>query len=73
VTRQRIGRAHPDRFELLGLIGHGLLAFRHASNQKRHVEAARQVAVGDPVREHKDLCTGQRETLCRTLGGKRVK
>ena len=52
VARQRVGQAHP-RFgsELLGIVGHRGLPVRHAGDQKRYVEAPRQVAVGDPVRQ----------------------
>ena len=51
---QRILRAHPDGFELLGLVGHGLLALRHPRDQEGHVEALGQIAVGRPVREQED-------------------
>ena len=61
VPRQRVGRAHPDRLELLGFVGHRRLAFGHAGDQKRHVKAARQVAVGDPVGQHKHLVARQRQ------------
>ncbi len=58
---QRVPRAHPDGLELLGLVGHGLLALRHARDQEGHVEAPGQVAVGRPVREQEDRVGGQPE------------
>ena len=61
VARQRVGGAHPHGLELLGLVGHGRLAFGHAGDEKGHIEAARQVAVGDPVRQHVHVGGGQRE------------
>jgi hypothetical protein len=64
MPRQRVGRAHPQRLELLRLVGHRFLALGHARHQEGHVEAARQVAVGDPVGEHEHL--GARQ--CQALG-----
>jgi hypothetical protein len=69
VALQGIGRAHPHGLELLGLVGHGRLAFGHAGHQKRHVEAPRQVAVGDPVRQHVDVGCGQRQAVRGALRG----
>jgi len=63
MARQGVGRAHPDRFELLGLIGHRRLPFGHACYQERHVKAPWQVAVGDPVRQHKHLVGGQGQAV----------
>jgi len=54
VARERIGGAHPAGLELLALVGGGHLALGHARHQEGHVEAARQVAVGHPVREGED-------------------
>ena len=68
VPRQRVGRAHPHGLELLGLVGHGRLAFGHAGDEKGHVEAARQVAVGDPMRQHVDVRSGERQAARDTLG-----
>jgi len=51
VAIQRLLGAHPLGLELLGLVGHGRLAFRHARHEKGHVEALGQVAVGDPARQ----------------------
>ena len=71
VTLQRVGRAHPDRLELFGLVGHrGLLGW-HAGHQKWHIEAAREVAVGDPVGQDIDLIGCQLQAACPTLRGKR--
>ena len=68
---QRVLWTHPDRFKLLGFVGHRNLAFRHARHQKRHVKAARQVAVGDPVGQHEHLIGGQCQAAGLALGGKR--
>ena len=67
VSRQGIGRAYPDGLKLLGLVGHRGLAIWHAGDQKRHVKTARQVAVGDPVRQHKHVRTAQCEAARGTL------
>ena len=71
VPRQRVQRAHPARLELLGFIGHRRLAFGHAGDQKRHVKAARQIAVGDPVGQREHVGTGQRPAARLALRGKR--
>ena len=70
VSGQRILWAHPDGLELLGLVGHRGLAFGHAGDQKRHVKAARQVAIGDPVGQHEHLVCRQREASGLALGCK---
>jgi hypothetical protein len=69
VARQRIRGAHPHRLELLGLVGHGRLAFRHARDEERDIEAARQVAVGDPVGQHEHLVGGQHQAALAALVG----
>jgi hypothetical protein len=71
VARQRVRRTHPHRLELLGLVRHGLLAFGHARHQEGHVEAPRQVAVGDPVREQEDLVGGKHQLALAHLRGER--
>jgi hypothetical protein len=71
VAGQRVSRAHPDRFELLGLVGHRRLAGGHARDEEGHVEAARQVAVGDPVRQHENVGGVEREAMSLALRGKR--
>ena len=44
----------------------------HAGDQKRHVKTARQVAVGDPVGQHKHLVGAQAQTMRRALLVKRA-
>ena len=68
VALQGVHRPHPHRFELLGFIGHGRLPLGHARHQKRHVKAARQIAVGDPVRQHEDFIGSEGQTARRALG-----
>ena len=67
VPRQGLGRADPAGFELLELVSDGGLSVGHAGDQKRHVKAARQVAVGDPVGQHKHIGTGQCQAACGAL------
>ena len=72
MTRQGVCRAYPHRLELLFFVGHGVLVGGHAGDQKRHVKTARQVAVGDPVGQHKHLVGAQAQTLLRALFVKRA-
>ena len=71
VPHQRLRRADPAGFELLTLVGHSGLVSRHAGDQKRHIETLGQVAVGDPVRQHKHLSARQRQAACGALVGQR--
>ena len=71
VPGQRVGGAHPQGLKLLGFIGHRRLALRHARHQKWHVKTARQIAVGDPVGQHKDFVSGQRQAPPGTLRSER--
>ena len=68
---QGLGRAEPDRLELLGLVSHRLLASGHARHQKGHVKAFGQVAVCYPVRQHINLVSRQAQTLRLALRSKR--
>ena len=70
MPRQRIRRTNPQRLELLGFVGHRGLRGGHARDQEGHVEAARQVAVGDPVRQHEHLVGRQLQALGAALGKK---
>ena len=72
VACQGVDRTHPDRLELLGFIGVRGLSLGHAGHQKRHIETAREVAVGDPVGQHKDLIGRERQTQGLALGSKRL-
>jgi hypothetical protein len=69
---QRVLWANPNGLELFGLVGHRGLAFGHAGHQKGHVKAARQVAVGDPVGQHKDLFGGEAQASGLALVSKRA-
>ena len=71
VLGKRIGWAYPFGLELLGLVSHRLLALWHAGDQKRHVKAPRQVTVGDPMGEHKNVSAGQGQAARLALRGKR--
>ena len=72
VAGQRVRWAHPDGLKLLSLIGHRGLAFGHAGHQKGHIKAAWQVAVGDPVGQHKDLLGGEAQAFGLALVSKRA-
>ena len=63
MPRQRVRWANPQRFKLLFVIGHRVLAIGHARHQKRHIKAARQVAVGHPVRQQIHLRRRRREPV----------
>ena len=63
VACQGVVGADPHRLELLGLVRYRLLPCRHTGHQEGHVEAARQVAVGDPVRQHEHLIRRQLQAL----------
>ena len=67
VALERVGRAHPFRLKLFGLIGHGCLTFGHAGHQEGHIKAFGQIAVGDPVGQHIDLFGGQFHAQSGTL------
>ena len=71
VPRQCVQRPHPAGLELLGFIGQRRLAFGHPGDQKWHVKAARQIAVGDPVGQREHVGTGQRQVAFLALRGKR--
>ena len=71
MPRQGLRRAEPDRLELLGFVGHRLLAGGHARHQKGHVKAFGQVAVCHPVRQHIHLVSCQAQSLCLALRGER--
>ena len=58
---QRGRGPHPDRLELLGFVRHRALPLGHARYQERHVEATRQVTIGEPVGEDEHLVGGQYE------------
>ena len=70
VAGQSVGRSYPNRFELLLTVGHWGLPGWHARHQKRNVETSRQVAVGDPVRQHIHRVGSQQQVPCLALGGK---
>lgn len=65
--QRRLG-CDPDGLELLVVIGQRCLARRHGGDEKRHVEANRQVAVRDPVREPPQLVQRQRQPAVVALG-----
>ena len=69
VAFQCVSGTHPHRLELLGFVGHGLLALGHTRDQERHVEAARQIAIGDPVGEQKDLVGREHQAVRGALRG----
>ena len=71
VARQGIRRADPDGLKLFLFVRHRRLPFRNPGHQKRHVKAPRQVTVGDPVRQHKHLVSGQRQPMRLALPEKR--
>jgi hypothetical protein len=71
VALQRIRGAHPHGLELFGLVGHGLLPVGHARHQERHVKAAGQVAVGDPVGQHEHRVGRKRQAPRAALRRKR--
>ncbi len=68
---QRVGRSHPDRLELFRFIGHRQLALGHAGHQERHVEPARQITVGDPVRQQEHRVGSQHQATRCALRSKR--
>ena len=70
MATQGVAGAHPHRFELFFVVSHRRLTLGHAGHQKRHVKAARQVAVGDPMGQQKHLVSGQGEAALLTLGCK---
>ena len=66
------GGLHPHRLKLLRLIGHRGLALGHASNQEGHIKPFGQIAVGDPVGQHKHLVGCQLHAQGCALNGKRL-